>query len=312
MATSTYFSKFDHTNEQNLLENIIIESIRIYGHDVFYMPRTMANLDELLGEDSLSKFDDAYPIEMYIKNVDGFEGEGAFISRFGLEVRQQITFSLARSVWAGMGLSDVPKEGDLIYFPLTKKLFEIQFVVNEAVFYQAGALQTYDIQCELFEYSDEDLDTGIEAIDSIEASEAYVQTFPISFTDQGFILTEDGSFIINEDTPTNAIQGGGNQIIQDTVPLFVVNEVITGQTTLGTGNIVTSNATHIKVTNVQRTFKIGEEVVGTTSEARGTLGTRIENVRELSNDPAANNVTIETIADGIIDFSEDNPFSEDI
>lgn len=312
MATSTYFSKFDHLNEQNLLENIIIESIRIYGHDVFYLPRTMANLDELLGEDSLSKFDDAYPIEMYIKNVDGFEGEGAFISRFGLEVRQQITFSLARSVWASMGLSDVPKEGDLIYFPLTKKLFEIQFVVNEAVFYQAGTLQTFDIQCELFEYSDEDLDTGIDAIDAIEESEAYVQTFPITFTDQGFILTEDGSFIINEDTPDTAIEGGGNKIIQDTVPLFVVNEVITGQTTLGTGNIVTSNATHIKVTNVQKTFIIGEEVVGTTSEARGTLGTRIENVKELSNDPAANNVTIETIADGIIDFSEDNPFSEDI
>ena len=272
----------------------------------------MANLDELLGEDSLSKFDDAYPIEMYIKNVDGFEGEGAFISRFGLEVRQQITFSLARSVWASMGLSDVPKEGDLIYFPLTKKLFEIQFVVNEAVFYQAGTLQTFDIQCELFEYSDEDLDTGIDAIDAIEESEAYVQTFPITFTDQGFILTEDGSFIINEDTPDTAIEGGGNKIIQDTVPLFVVNEVITGQTTLGTGNIVTSNATHIKVTNVQKTFIIGEEVVGTTSEARGTLGTRIENVKELSNDPAANNVTIETIADGIIDFSEDNPFSEDI
>ena len=312
MATSTYFSKFDHLNEQNLLENIIIESIRIYGHDVFYLPRTMANLDELLGEDSLSKFDDAYPIEMYIKNVDGFEGEGAFISRFGLEVRQQITFSLARSVWASMGLSDVPKEGDLIYFPLTKKLFEIQFVVNEAVFYQAGTLQTFDIQCELFEYSDEDLDTGIDAIDAIEESEAYVQTFPITFTDQGFILTEDGSFIINEDTPDTAIEGGGNKIIQDTVPLFVVNEVITGQTTLGTGNIVTSNATHIKVTNVQKTFIIGEEVVGTTSEARGTLGTRIENVKELSNDPAANNVTIETIADGIIDFSEGNPFSEDI
>ena len=312
MATSTYFSKFDHVNEQTLIENIIIESIRIYGHDVFYMPRTTANLDQLLGEDALSKFDDAYPIEMYIKSVDGFEGEGSFVSKFGLEIRQQVTFSLARSVWAGMGLSDVPKEGDLIYFPMTKKLFEIQFVVNEAVFYQSGALQTYDIQCELFEYSDEDMDTGITAIDSIEEVNSYVQTFPITFTNQGFILTEDGSFIINETTPTTAIQGDGHKIIQDTVPLFTVNEVITGQLTLSTASIVTSNATHIKVSNASNNFTIGEEVVGTTSEARGTLGTRSENVRELSNDPAANNVTIETIADGIIDFSEDNPFSEDI
>ena len=312
MATSTYFSKFDHLNEQKLIENIIIESIRIYGHDVFYMPRTSNNLDDLLGEDPLTKFDNAYPIEMYIKNVDGFEGEGSFVSKFGLEIRQQVTFSLARSSWAGLGLSDVPKEGDVIYFPLTQKLFEIQFVVNEAVFYQSGALQTFDLQCELFEYSDEDIDTGITAIDSIEETESYVQTFPITFTDQGFILTEDGSFIINEDTPDTAIQGGGNKIIQDTVPLFVVNEVITGQSTLGTGSIVSSNVSHIKVTNIQKEFTIGEVIVGSTSEAKATLGTKVESVRELSNDPAAKNVTIETIADGIIDFSEDNPFSEDI
>ena len=311
MALNPFFTQGTR-NEQNLLQSLNNEMIKMYGVECYYIPRKYLTTNTVIKEVIQSKFDDAYPIEMYIKNVDGFEGEGAFISRFGLEVRQQITFSLARSVWASMGLSDVPKEGDLIYFPLTKKLFEIQFVVNEAVFYQAGTLQTFDIQCELFEYSDEDLDTGIDAIDAIEESEAYVQTFPITFTDQGFILTEDGSFIINEDTPDTAIEGGGNKIIQDTVPLFVVNEVITGQTTLGTGNIVTSNATHIKVTNVQKTFIIGEEVVGTTSEARGTLGTRIENVKELSNDPAANNVTIETIADGIIDFSEDNPFSEDI
>lgn len=312
MATSTYFSKFDHLNEQKLIENIIIESIRIYGHDVFYMPRTSNNLDDLLGEDPLTKFDNAYPIEMYIKSVDGFEGEGSFISKFGLEIRQQVTFSLARSTWSELGLTNVPKEGDVIYFPLTQKLFEIQFVVNEAVFYQSGALQTFDLQCELFEYSDEDIDTGITAIDSIEETESYVQTFPITFTDQGFILTEDGSFIINEDTPDTAIQGGGNKIIQDTVPLFVVNEVITGQSTLGTGSIVSSNVSHIKVTNIQKEFTIGEVIVGSTSEAKATLGTKVESVRELSNDPAAKNVTIETIADGIIDFSEDNPFSEDI
>ena len=310
MATSTYFAKFDHSNEQTLIENIIIESIRIYGHDVFYLPRTTADLDSILGEDALSSFDNAYPIEMYIKNVDGFEGEGTFVGRFGLEIRQQITFTLARSVWSSLGLTDVPKDGDLIYFPLTKKLFEIQFVDHESVFYQTGALQTYDLQCELFEYSDEDMDTGIASIDAIEEVNAYIQTFPITFTDQGFILAEDNFFIINEDTPDGTRDGEGNQIIQDTVPLFSSNEIITGQTTLASANITTANATHINVTNISKTFTIGEEVVGGTSGARGTLGTKVQTERVLTNDPGAENVAIETVADGIIDFSEDNPFSE--
>ena len=311
MGTSTYFSKFDHTNEQTLLENIIVESIRVYGHDVYYLPRTKENLDSIFGEDSLSSFDNAYPVEMYIKNVDGFEGEGTFLGRFGLEIRQQITFTMARCVWDGLDLTAVPKEGDLVYFPLTKKLFEIQFVEHESVFYQTGALQTYDLQCELFEYSDEDIDTGVADIDAIENENAYVQTFPITFTDQGFVLAEDNTFIINEDTPDGTIDGQGNQLIQDTVPLFTANELITGQQTLASGNITTANASHINVTNISKTFTIGEEVVGGTSGARGTLGTKVQTEREISNDPAAENVKIETVADGIIDFSEDNPFSED-
>ena len=126
MATNPHFQHFDATNEQYLVQDLIIESIKIYGHDVYYMPRTLVNEDTLYSEDTISAFNDAYVVEMYIKNVDGFEGEGDFMSRFGLEIRDQITFSVAQRTFKNLLLDstyDRPKEGDIIYFPLTKKVF---------------------------------------------------------------------------------------------------------------------------------------------------------------------------------------------
>ena len=122
MATSNFFSNFDHNNEQHLLQDLMVESIKIFGHDVSYLPRTKNNVDNLLGEDPTSSFTAAYPIEMYIKNTDGFAGEGAFVGRFGLEIRQQITFTVARRTWDGQGISTRPLEGDLIFFPLSDLL----------------------------------------------------------------------------------------------------------------------------------------------------------------------------------------------
>jgi hypothetical protein len=157
--------------EQNLIEDLIIESIRIYGHDVWYISRTLGALDDLLNEDDLSIFKHAYSMEMYIKNVDGFEGEGDFLSRFGLQIRDSITFTCAiRTFNAEIGFhtEDVrPQEGDLIYFPLNNKIFEIKHVEHEAIFYQMGNLQTYDLRCELFEYSGERFETGWEDIDNL-------------------------------------------------------------------------------------------------------------------------------------------------
>ena len=312
MSTSTYFSKFSHVNEQNLIEDIVIESIQIYGHDISYLPRISNNLDELLGEDPSSSFNTAYPIEMYIKNTDGFEGEGSFLSKFGLEIRDQITFTVAKRTWSSLGVSNRPKEGDLIWFPLTSKLFEIQFVEHESVFYQTGRLQVYDIQCELFEYSDEAIDTGIATIDAIEADNAFIQTFPVTFVDLGFLLLEDSSFIVDEDTTsTEALTGKGNKLIQDTILNFKANEVITGQVSLASAKITTANATHIHVSDASNTFSFGEQIIGSTSTAKATLGAKIQaSGQVITNDPLANNVTIETIADSIIDFTENNPFSE--
>ena len=159
--------------EQSLIEDLIIESIRIFGHNLYYINRQMGAHDDLLNEDDLPIFNDAYMLEMYIKNVEGFEGEGDFLSKFGLQIRDSITFTCAMRTFnteVGQHLADVrPFEGDLIYFPLNGKIFEIKHVEHEAIFYQMGQLQTYDLKCELFEYSNERFQTGVVEIDELFA-----------------------------------------------------------------------------------------------------------------------------------------------
>ncbi len=156
--------------EQTLIEDLIIESIRVFGVDVWYMPRTLRSVDDLLNEDDLSTFDRAYMIEMYVKNVEGFEGDGQFLSKFGLQIRDSMTLSVAmRRFSEDVGLYDEqvrPNEGDLIYFPLNRKVFEVMYVDNKPIFYQMGALQMYDLRCELFEVSNERFNTGVEEIDT--------------------------------------------------------------------------------------------------------------------------------------------------
>ena len=253
MATSNFFSNFDHNNEQHLLQDLMVESIKIFGHDVSYLPRTKNNVDNLLGEDPTSSFTAAYPIEMYIKNTDGFAGEGAFVGRFGLEIRH------------------------LIWFPMTNKLFEIQFVDHESVFYQLGKLPVYDLSCELFEYSDEDIDTGIEEIDEVEVENAYAVEY--AFSSNSGVFTTD-------ETVTGTNSGATATILKIT--------------TSDTGNI-------IRLTNIVGTFSATEQITGGTSGVTANLGAT---ATEFANDPKANNATIQTVADGIIDFSEGNPFSE--
>lgn len=171
MATSVFFNNFQSSQEQQLIENLVIESIKIYGHDLYYIPRTRVAFDALYSEDTLSTFNNAYFVDMYIKNVDGFDGDGDFISKFGLEIRDRVTFTIARRTFfdevGSVAEMNRPLEGDLIYFPLNKKIFEIKFVEHEAIFYQLGSLQTFDIQCELFEYSSETFNTGIAEIDEL-------------------------------------------------------------------------------------------------------------------------------------------------
>lgn len=166
MATNFYFNNFGSSQEQNLIEDLVIESIKIYGHEVWYCPRTIDNEEKIFKEDELASFNNAYSIEMYIKNVEGFEGEGDFLSKFGLQIRDRITFTVARRTFADEVTGDTrPKEGDMIFFPLTSKGYVVRFVEHEAIFYQMGSLQTFDIVCELFEFNQETFNTGVDIID---------------------------------------------------------------------------------------------------------------------------------------------------
>lgn len=174
MATNFYFNTYTNSMEQTLIEDLIIESIRIHGVDMWYIPRTLGAKDDLLNEDDLPIFNHAYQIEMYIKNVEGFGGDGEFLSKFGLQIRDSVTFSVSmRRFTEDVSLYDEqirPNEGDLIYLPLNRKVYEVMFVDNKPIFYQLGALQMYDLRCELFEFSNERFNTGVEEIDIISAN----------------------------------------------------------------------------------------------------------------------------------------------
>ena len=212
MTTSAYFSK-GTAGEQTLYENLIIEQLKVFGHDVYYLPRKLVAEDTLWGEDTLSSFNDAYLIEMYMENNEGFGGEKELISKFGLEIRDEANFVVSRSRWDTVVGDDLnliessrPNEGDLIYFPRIKKLFQIDFVDHDDPFYQVDNLPVYKLSCSTFEYSSEDLDTGIVAIDGIEDSMSLdALDYQLLMMNGDAMITEDGDYIISEDYRVDTI-----------------------------------------------------------------------------------------------------------
>ena len=200
MPTNVYFDT-GTTSEQRLYEDIIIEQLKIYGQDVYYLPRKLANKDTIFGEDPASSFDDSYIIEMYVNNTDGFMGEQEIIKKFGLELRDDIKFTVSKLRWETLisNNSDLqnttrPNEGDLVYFPTTKAFFEIQFVEHEQPFYQQSALPVYNLSCTKWEYASERLDTGIATIDATEDALS-TDTMNFQFT----LENEVGSFVLESD-----------------------------------------------------------------------------------------------------------------
>lgn len=198
MARSVYFTNGTQS-EQYLYEDIIVESISIYGQNFYYIPRVLVGKDEILGEDRLSQFKEAYGIEMYLESHDGFEGQGAFIQKFGLMMEQSATLTVARRKWEQLVgqhgkslLPNRPAEGDLLYFPLTGGLFEIKFVKHQDPFYQVGKLFVYKLQVELFQYSSEKIDTGIKEIDVFESLKSFSDEIVPNGTVTGFKITNKG------------------------------------------------------------------------------------------------------------------------
>jgi len=203
VSTSVFFNNFGNSQEQILIEDLIIESIKIYGHDVYYCPRTLINKDDIYGEDPVSEYRSAYFVEMYIKNFQSFECDGNFLSKFNLQIRDQTTFTLAIRTFdndiGSIEAIDRPQEGDLIYSTMMRRLFIIKYVENKAIFYQLGSLQMYDLTCELYEYSGEKLNTGIKEIDDIERKySTNMSTFGLKTEDGDVITDEDGFDIVQE------------------------------------------------------------------------------------------------------------------
>ena len=271
MATSVYFDKGTN-NEQTLYEDLIVEQLKVFGHDVYYLPRTLVKEDTLFGEDVLSKFDDAYGIEMFMEEVEGYGGDKELVSKFGLEIRDEVTFVVARRRWitligadSNLIVSTRPNEGDLIYFPRIQKLFEINFVDHDDPFYQVDNLPVFKMYCSTFEYSSEQLDTGIAAVDTIEdTSSLDVLFYQISLEQAADynenMALEDGDLLLEETDADN----------------------ILSETDSAGASLITEYGDYI----------ISESFV-------------IDTI-----DEGATNIFIETEADSVLNFTEGNPFGE--
>ena len=265
MATNKYFNNFAYAREQDLVEDLTIESIKIYGHNVKYLPKTISGIDHLFGEDKLLKYETAADVEMYVKNVEGFEGEGEFMSKFGVQLNDQLTLTVARkrfdqirteklttevgynylqesantdapsrqfltgnnhteSIILETGTTGVnsysitanrPQEGDLVFFPLVNKIFEIKFVEHEDIFYQTGRLQSYDLRCELFKYSSEQIRTGNTEIDSTEtAGTLDTLLYELLLENGDKLLEEEGDSLVQEYQLFTQDTGANNSFFQ--------------------------------------------------------------------------------------------------
>lgn len=289
MATRALFNHTDVPVEQNLVEDLIIESIQIYGLDLYYLPKNTAKLDDLFGEDAgTTKYDQAYPIEMYIKNVEGFEGEGNFLQQFGMQIDDQVTFTVARKRFDELSTGLVrPEAGDLIYFGLTNSMFEINFVEDESIFYQMGKIFVFDLQCQMFEFSDQLFRTGIEEIDAYGL----------------------------------AIASGTNIVLYSGVGTYTIGEYVYQGTSLEDANMTAvvkdfsvsgisqSGEPEIELISMSDQPASGVPIIGDESGASWTtvlsaIAIDENEMEEVKGD----NWIIEQEADEWIDFSENNPF----
>ena len=302
MPTNVYFNHAVQS-EQDLHEDLVVESLRFFGHECFYLPRTIVDEDELFGEDTSSKFDDAYSVEMYIENTEGFEGEGDLLSKFGVEVRDQATFVLSRRTWnrfvsldQNLVTATRPQEGDLIYFPLGNQVFEIRFVEHENPFYQLGKLNVFKLQCETFEYSHEAFDTGIAELDGVEDSFAY----QVSMT----LGSGSGDFVHGE-TVTQTVASGktvSGQVVSYTSEGTNSKTLIVNNITFDDTDVPATNSMFVLSSNAA-----AGNIVGATSSASRTITTAPDQY-VTPNDPLADNKDFETAGANIVDFSESNPF----
>jgi len=296
MATNLYFSQKVHS-EQGLYEDIVIESLKMYGQDVYYLPRDIVNEDKVFGDDVPSRFNSSYKIEMYIENTEGFDGEGDLFTKFGVEIRDQATFVVARRRWTQTVnrfdndiSGDRPREGDLVYLPLSNSMFQIMAVEHEQPFYQISNLATYKLRCELFEYNDENFDTDIDAIDNIERDYAYE-----------YVLTLDSD-------------GGGFTVGETITQTLADGVVMSGEVSAWNGDDNILRLIHVGADDGNyHTFVTNRQVKGGTdldilgNRAYATVSAVTEDNQISENEQ---NSDFSTISDDFLDFTESNPFGD--
>ena len=288
MATNLYFNNVESHSEQELLNSLTSEVIQVHGMNVYYIPRTIIKEDPLLSEDVLSKFSKAYEVEMYLQSVEGFGGEGDLVSKFGLDVRDEVIFTVHVDRFNLATDMDKPLEGDLVFLPINKGLFEVKFVEHEQPFYQAGKNYSFDITCELYQYSQEQLETGIVGVDNIEKEQGY--TIDLVMTAGG-----SGSFTADEEVYQ------GPSLANSTFKGVVVSWNSTTRA-LRLNDISGSLAA------IATTGETSGAVWSLSSTTDSTGKADLDQV--LPTDPNADNLEFEIEADSILDFSENNPFGD--
>ena len=288
MATNQYF-KNKVRSEQQLYEDIIIEALQMYGQDVYYLPREIKNLDKIFLDDIPSRFSDAYKIEMYIEGAEGFEGEGDLFTKFGIELRDQANFVVSRKRWTQLIGNNLekqnfrPREGDLIYLTLTNSCFEIRRVETETPFYQLSQLPTFRLQCELFEYSGEDFDTGVDTIQDIE---------------------QEGSFKYN----LSVDSGGGRFIVGETVTQVFDTYQMKGEVAFASDSANTLHLIHSGATDgLFHEWTTTKTIIGDQSNHVVTP-TSINQINDILTDNQ--NKTFDDFESDFLDFSESNPFGD--
>ena len=288
MATNQYF-KQKVRSEQQLFEDLVIESLQMFGQDVYYLPREIVNKDKIFLDDVPSRFSDAYKVEMYIENTEGFEGEGDLFTKFGVELRDQATFIVSRKRWVqlvGKRLEVAnfrPREGDLIYLPMSESMFEIRRVETETPFYQLKDLPTFRLQCELFEYSGEDFDTGVDTIQDVET---------------------EGSFKYN----LSLDSGGGRFIQGETVTQVFDTYNMIGEVAFASDSGNTLHLIHSGATDwLFHEWTTTRSIIGDQSQHVATP-TSINQINDILSDNQ--NKTFDDFESDFLDFSESNPFGD--
>jgi hypothetical protein len=313
MPRNVYFSQAVRS-EQNLYEDLVIESLKIFAQDVYYIPRTIISRDTILGEDPASKFDDAYLIEAYIENAEGFDGEGDLYSKFGLEIRDEASFIISRKIWNNsIGINEnlvKPAEGDLLYLPMSNSFFEISLVEDDKPFYQLSNLPVYKLSCALFEYNDQEMDTGIAAIDKVETEYGYQVGIDVTVT--------GGNHFTQGEIVTQTLSAG--------ITVFGEVQTVTKTSdtaaTISVSNIGTKDTTNAATdTDSAREFTYSASIASVNNlvGSQSTNTCVITNVYTLADDDTNNtfasdsqakNVQFEIEGDNFIDFSESNPFGD--